>query len=99
MSGPPTDGALPSAPRGRPSSRRSDDADVIRARLRALLDEARRPGGWLPDDLPEDEDDEPLEPRTPQDSAPTAPAREPDPEEEESRLPSGLGRHRAPHNA
>ena len=31
------------------SSRRSDDADLIRERLRVLLDE-RRPPGWVPDD-------------------------------------------------
>ncbi|PRY42124.1 competence protein ComEA [Geodermatophilus tzadiensis] len=34
------------------TSRRPDDADVIRARLRALLDEGRRSSGWLPDDDP-----------------------------------------------
>ncbi|MPQ97463.1 competence protein ComEA [Modestobacter sp. I12A-02628] len=32
------------------SPRRSDDADVIRARLRVLLDEGGGPRGWLPDD-------------------------------------------------
>jgi competence protein ComEA len=32
------------------SSRRLDDADVIRARLRALLAEGSRARGWLPDD-------------------------------------------------
>lgn len=66
------------------SSRRSDDADVIRARLRALLDERTR-GGWVPDDgdWPPDEtallDDE-EEDEAPPDGPP---------------LP-GLGRHRAP---
>lgn len=35
-------------------SRRSDDADVIRARLRRLLDERDQRGGWVPDE-PEDE--------------------------------------------
>ncbi|MCO7220636.1 ComEA family DNA-binding protein [Klenkia sp. PcliD-1-E] len=35
------------------SSRRTDDADVIRARLRALLDEGTGRRGWLPDDLPD----------------------------------------------
>ena len=40
------------------SSRRSDDADIIRARLRALLAESNRTGGWLPDDdLAVDRDD------------------------------------------
>jgi competence protein ComEA len=32
-------------------SRRSDDADVIRARLRAVLEQSRRRSGWVPDDL------------------------------------------------
>jgi competence protein ComEA len=32
------------------SSRRADDADVIRARLRALLDEGGARRGWVPDD-------------------------------------------------
>jgi competence protein ComEA len=66
------------------SSRRPDDADVIRARLRALLDESNRAHGWVPDDdeLADDADasqPEPLEP-------------EPD----DPALPPGLGRHRAP---
>ncbi|SDO58264.1 competence protein ComEA [Klenkia soli] len=34
------------------SSRRADDADVIRARLRALLDDGAAARGWLPDDDP-----------------------------------------------
>ena len=41
--------------------RRSDDADLIRERLRALLQE-RRPPGWVPDD---DLDPEPVEERGP----------------------------------
>ena len=41
---------LPSVRQVRLSSRRSDDADVIRARLRALLEETNRARGWLPDD-------------------------------------------------
>ncbi len=45
---------LPSVRRVRLTSRRDDDADVIRARLRVLLDEGRRASGWLPDDEPED---------------------------------------------
>jgi competence protein ComEA len=36
------------------TSRRDDDADVIRARLRVLLAEGRR-SGWLPEDDPDDE--------------------------------------------
>jgi competence protein ComEA len=74
----------------RPPSRRSDDADVIRARLRALLDEARRPGGWLPEDLPEEEPD-PDESWEGDDAALTVPVHE-----SEAELPAGLGRHRAP---
>jgi competence protein ComEA len=31
-------------------ARRSDDADVIRSRLRHLLAEAQNPGGWVPDE-------------------------------------------------
>ena len=67
------------------SSRRPDDADVIRARLRALLDESNRAHGWVPDDddLADDRD----EPGP-------APAAEPEPDD--AVLPSGLGRHRAP---
>jgi competence protein ComEA len=71
-------------------SRRSDDADVIRARLRALLEESNRARGWVPDDdlvadpEPADWDDE----------VETVPVGEPDPEDLGS--PPGLGRHRAP---
>jgi competence protein ComEA len=66
------------------SSRRPDDADVIRARLRALLDESNRAHGWIPgdDELADDTD---------------APGPAPlDPERDDPGLPSGLGRHRAP---
>jgi len=71
------------------SSRRSDDADVIRARLRLLLQEGSRAGGWVPDDdvgvLPAPADwEEPT----------TTPLDEPD--QLEAGLPEGLGRHRAP---
>jgi competence protein ComEA len=38
------------------AARRSDDADVIRARLRALLAEGARPG-WVPSDPPDDSDE------------------------------------------
>jgi competence protein ComEA len=41
-------------------ARRSDDADVIRARLRLLLAEGGGSGGWVPDDDP----DPPAEPET-----------------------------------
>jgi competence protein ComEA len=65
-------------------ARRTDDADVIRARLRALLAEGSRPG-WVPDDpsgVPDREGDED----------------ELDDEEEEPRSQGGVdgvGRHRA----
>jgi competence protein ComEA len=77
-------------------SRSADDADVIRARLRALLAEQNRGGGWLPDDdEPEDGD---LADAGPHDSAWSL-------EDEESAddagsgLPHGIGRHRAPGTA
>jgi competence protein ComEA len=74
------------------SSRRSDDADIIRARLRALLEESNRPRGWLPDD--DLEDDDLAEYTTPggrDEDAVTVPVSEPG-----AALPPGLGRHRAP---
>ena len=40
----------------RPTTRRNDDADVIRARLRALLAEGGRPAGWVPGDRDGDPD-------------------------------------------
>lgn len=83
------------------SSRRSDaDADVIRARLRALLEDRAAPG-WVP------EDDEPTS------SPPPEPQEAPRPgadlaalthrwDEEETPAPpapTGIGRHRAPGRA
>jgi competence protein ComEA len=75
------------------SSRRVDDADLIRARLRVLLDEGRPGGGWLPEDLPEGppasggaEVAGPRVREAPVDDEP----------EEDDALPAGLGRHRAP---
>ncbi|TFV67474.1 UNVERIFIED_ORG: ComEA family DNA-binding protein [Bacillus sp. AZ43] len=62
------------------SSRRSDDADVIRARLRLLLDERTGPGGWVPED--------------PDDAVVTEPLTTG--EEADPGLPTGIGRHRAP---
>jgi len=73
----------------RPSARRSDDSDVIRARLRALLAEGQARDGWVPEEDPEPDewDDDEL----------PAPERRPvEPPEPELALPSGLGRHRAP---
>jgi competence protein ComEA len=72
----------------RPSSRRSDDADVIRQRLRLLLDERDRPGGWVPDDVDEERD-------WAGDDTATAPLTD-DPPETGAGLPVGIGRHRAP---
>lgn len=75
-------------------SRRSDDADVIRARLRRLLDERDRHGGWVPDE-PDDDLERPDEERGwyagDQAQAASDPGAEPGPE-----LPRSFGRHRAP---
>jgi len=68
------------------SSRRSDDADVIRARLRALLAQDGRPPGWVPDD------DDPAE--DPFDEPPGIPVAD-EPERADG-LPAGIGRHRSP---
>jgi competence protein ComEA len=86
---------LPSVPPVRLPSRRSDDADVIRQRLRLMLDERRRSGGWVPDDLGE-EDHPPAERASwARDEMVTASV-----EEVEAAtgavLPGGIGRHRAP---
>lgn len=90
---------LPNVPAVRLSSRRSDaDDDVIRARLRALLEDGAG-GGWVPElyDAPSDG-----EPRWP------APSSAPAPNEnrsggvapmDASELPPGIGRHRAPGRA
>jgi competence protein ComEA len=80
------------------TSRRSDDADVIRARLRALLAENDRTGGWLPDDDVADADDLTAwssEHGWPEDNRVTVPA----PDDPDVGLPDGLGRHRAPGRA
>jgi competence protein ComEA len=84
------------------SSRRSDaDADVIRARLRALLED-RGSGGWVPgpDDEPSDGESEWPDGPAP----PAAPAAGDDvgddvAADDSSGLPSGIGRHRAPGHA
>jgi competence protein ComEA len=69
------------------SSRRPDDADVIRARLRALLADREHGAGWVPDDPDEFEDEGP----TPGPS-PISPPAEPSATDP----PEGVGRHRAP---
>ena len=84
------------------SSRRSDDADVIRARLRALLDETSRRGGWVPPDDDLDEStawdgaarDVELPP-----AGPAAHSAEPDTDDRLAGLPAGIGRHRSPGRA
>ncbi|MGY1688771.1 ComEA family DNA-binding protein [Geodermatophilus sp. SYSU D01105] len=68
--------------------RRSDDADLIRARLRVLLAEGGRARGWVPDDdLDPTDDPEPVEPAlgpgTHDEGSPSG-------------LPGGIGRHRVP---
>jgi competence protein ComEA len=78
------------------SSHRSDDADVIRARLRALLEESSRPRGWLPDDLQEDDPDDCETGADRDEDAVTVPVVAPHPGEPRAGLPEGLGRHRAP---
>ncbi|MGY1593128.1 helix-hairpin-helix domain-containing protein [Geodermatophilus sp. SYSU D00708] len=75
--------------------RRSDDADLIRARLRVLLDEGGRARGWVPDDEPDDHvDDDPDGADGDELPEPGRPEEEPDPG-----LPDGIGRHRAPGTA
>jgi competence protein ComEA len=75
----------------RHTPRRSDDADVIRARLRALLDEGFR-GGWVPgeDDLRPASEDDPLPGSDPGGGYPDHPA-----DDTDDPL-AGMGRHRAP---
>jgi competence protein ComEA len=74
------------------TARRSDDDDVIRARLRALLADTRQPGGWVPPEeedpvyAPEETDDDP----DGEDQFGESAGQPPD------GLPAGVGRHRAP---
>jgi competence protein ComEA len=85
-------------------SRRPDDADVIRARLRALLDDGAA-HGWLPDDDLGTPFAEPPAAGRPAWSGPEPADREPadrgaaDQEEPDVALPGGIGRHRAPGTA
>jgi competence protein ComEA len=82
-------GALPSVRQVRLSSRRSDDADVIRARLRAVLEQSSRSSGWLPDDL--------AGPEAPRavDLPPPEPEADPIPTEDGADPPADGGRHRS----
>jgi competence protein ComEA len=66
--------------------RRSDDADLIRQRLRALLQESRPPG-WVPDEDPDTDDLH----REPEEQPVVA--------EPVDGLPAGVGRHRTPGSA
>jgi competence protein ComEA len=72
-------------------SRRSDDADIIRERLRLLLDERNRFGGWVPGEV--DDEGGPAGARL-SDHVVTTPLT--DDGESEAVLPRGVGRHRAP---
>jgi competence protein ComEA len=91
---------LPNVRAVRLSSRRSDaDADVIRARLRALLEE-RPPGGWVPGADEDECDGRPVWPDPGERTA--SPATGPTPGEGDAgaeALPPGIGRHRAPGSA
>jgi competence protein ComEA len=91
------------------SSRRSDDADVIRARLRALLADNERTVGWLPSGDPGSgvEGGDPWPARgepwvdsvattAPVDPDAVDPDPDPDADDPDTGLPSGVGRHRAP---
>ena len=90
----------------RSSARRSDDADVIRARLRAVLAEMDQTPGWVPpDDLwdgegdaADHEEDDAARDADGDRTAGSRAAREPDeePVDPDTGLPAGLGRHRAP---
>jgi competence protein ComEA len=81
------------------TSRRDPAADLVRARLRVLLDEGRR-SGWLPDD-------DPLEhpPRTgvallrPAGDDPGDARNDDSGNDGEEQVPGGLGRHRVPGRA
>jgi competence protein ComEA len=88
----------------RSSARRSDDADLIRARLRAVLAEMAPAPGWVPPDDPPDElDDDGDEQDAPDEWGPRGRRvdvrgdRDDDPDgDPDDALPAGLGRHRAP---
>ena len=71
--------------------RRSDDADVIRARLRALLDDGSR-RGWVPDDEDADAHDAAHDDGHAGDTSGAAEAAD----DATDARPPGVGRHRAP---
>ncbi|CCG02496.1 ComEA family DNA-binding protein [Blastococcus saxobsidens] len=72
------------------TTRRGDDADIIRARLRALLAEEAPVGGWLPEEQPDEGWPTPSAPAEERSPLPDGLAGEDD------GLPQGVGRHRAP---
>jgi competence protein ComEA len=76
------------------SSRRSDDADVIRARLRALLEDRDGRRGWVPED--DESEDQPADPPPWHADAPDSGGAPVSAEGPEAQLPRGIGRHRAP---
>ena len=91
----------------RSSARRSDDADLIRARLRAVLADLERAPGWVPpDDLLDDPDaaddpdgwDDDDHHDQADDHSPDRPGRHEGrrPVDPDEALPGSLGRHRAP---
>jgi competence protein ComEA len=95
----------------RSSARSSDDADLIRARLRAVLAEMDRAPGWVPpDDLLDETDDGDDDPADDPGDDPDGPddvdavhgrprparAHGRDPVDPDEALPAALGRHRAP---
>jgi len=82
---------VPSVRGVRHTPRRSDDADVIRARLRALLDEGFR-GGWVPGE----EDVRPASYDDPLWGSDPAGGDADDPADGTDGPPAGIGRHRAP---
>ena len=88
---------LPSVRRVRLPSRRSDDADLIRARLRAVLAQSQRASGWVPDDVEPEEAPTPRPETEPnQVVRPSGPCAE-DSCEPDTGPPAELGgRHRAP---
>ena len=83
---------LPSVRRVRLSQRSNDDADVIRARLRTVLDQTRRTPGWVPVDVDVPALNEPRDTsgRSLSEGSDDEPAWSADP------AVPGVGRHRAP---
>ncbi|SOE02205.1 ComEA family DNA-binding protein [Blastococcus haudaquaticus] len=80
-----------------PSRRIDDDADVIRARLRRLLDERAGSGGWVPDEIDDEDPAGRHDVGADRDWAGEDSATGPIPAvDARAELPGGVGRHRAP---